>query len=157
MGPPSPSRLPLKPAAQRRPSPEILEKQDHEKADSKKSAPTKRSRSYPRSLHPHNGDVTGHGYSEACHPRIPERAWHSAPYGWPRPVRRGTVATLTLMSSTKGYQYGPWAVGPFRQRDTRRRPGLPSRPETGPAPRSRLTSPLEEDAPLRRQDAVRLR
>ena len=23
----------------------------------------------------------GRGYNEACHPRIPEHAWHSAPYG----------------------------------------------------------------------------
>ena len=31
-----------------------------------------------------------------------------------------------------------------------------SRPKTEPAPRSRLATSLEEDAPLRRQDAVRL-
>ena len=31
----------------------------------------------------------GRGYSKACHPRIPEHAWHSAPYGvaMTRPVR----------------------------------------------------------------------
>ena len=100
--------------------------------------------------------MTGRGYSKACHPQIPEHAWHSASYGWPWPVRHGTVATLTLMSSTTGYQCGPRAVGPFGQRDTRRRPGLPSRPKTEPALHIRLATSLEGNTPLRRQDAVRL-
>ena len=34
---------------------------------------------------------------------------------------------LTLMPSTMGCQYGPRAMGPFGQRDTRRRPRLLSR------------------------------
>ena len=138
VGPPSPRWLSPKPARRRRPnfSPHEenhgrptrrsrLQEASHEKADSKKPAPVKRSRPYPQSLHPPSGDETGRGYSEACHPRIPEHAWHSAPYGWPWPVQHGTIATLTLMSSTTGRQRGPRAVGPFGQRDTRRRPCLP--------------------------------
>ena len=36
---------------------------------------SRRPRSCPQNLHPHNGDETGRGYSETCHPRIPEHAW----------------------------------------------------------------------------------
>ena len=63
---------------------------------------------------------------------------------------------LTLMSSTTGYQYGPRAVGPFGQRDTRRRPGLPQSAQDGAGSLQPACHPLEGDAPLRRQDAVRL-
>ena len=63
---------------------------------------------------------------------------------------------LTLMSSTMDYQYSPRAVGPFGQRDTQRRPRLPQSAQDGAGSRSRLAASLEGDAPLRRQDAVRL-
>ena len=51
--------------------------------------------------------------------------------GQPSPIRRGTVAMLTLMSPTMGHQRGPRAVGRFRQRDARRRPGLPQSARDG--------------------------
>ena len=75
---------------------------------------------------------------------------HSTPYGRPSPVRRGTVAILTMMSPTTSRQYDPWAAGPIRHGDTRRRPGHPSRPGVQPIPSSRPVHSLEGGAPLRR-------
>ena len=86
VGPLSSSRLPLRPAVRRRPRPKNLQEESPERAGSMKPAtrrPTPRScpplsgrpRSCPQNLHPHNGDETGRGYSETCHPRIPEHAW----------------------------------------------------------------------------------
>ena len=37
--------------------------------------------------------------------------------GQPLPVRRDTVATLTMTSPTTGHQYGPHAADPSGQRD----------------------------------------
>ena len=90
MGPPSPCWLPSRPAFRRRPDFSPHEER-HGRADFGKPPmrrptprsrlPIKRSRPYPQSLHPPNGGATGRGYSKACHPRIPEHAWHGAPYG----------------------------------------------------------------------------
>ena len=52
--------------------------------------------------------------------------------------------------------YGPQAPGPFRQRETRRRPGLPQSTEGVASPQKPATPFLEAGAPLRRQDEVRL-
>ena len=135
MGPSSPSWLPLKPAAQRQPSPEILEKQDHEKADFQKPAikgPTPRSRplsrrlrSCPQSLHPHNGDKTGRGYSKACHPRIPAHAWPQCTVrgGHPRPARHCCHDDRDVTHGEGSVR--PVGGGPPRSGRSRRRPGFP--------------------------------
>src|SRR4051812_26812680 len=63
---------------------------------------------------------------------------------------------LTMALSTAGCQRGPWAMGPFGQRDTRRRPGLlRSAQDMAGFPKPACPS-LEGGAPLRRQDDVRL-
>ena len=52
--------------------------------------------------------------------------------------------------------YGPRAAGPFRQREARRRPGLPQSAKGVAGPQKPATPFLEAGAPLRRQDEVRL-
>ena len=93
----------------------------------------------PQSLHPHNGDETGRGYSRACHPRILEHAWPQCAVRV-GPVRRGTVAMLTMTPPTTGCQYGPYVAGPASQRDTRRRPSLPQSAWDVAGPRQPATS-----------------
>src|SRR3954466_2655530 len=85
VGPPSPCRLPLRPTVGRRPGLNLHEESrgrgGSRKPATRRPAPTTWSRSCPRGPQPHNGDGTGRGYSKACHPRNPEHAWHSVPYG----------------------------------------------------------------------------
>ena len=52
--------------------------------------------------------------------------------------------------------YGPRGAGPFRQREARRRPGLPQSAKGVAGPQKPATPFLEAGAPLRRQDEVRL-
>ena len=106
-----------------------LQEAGHEKADSKKPAPTKQSRLHPRSLHPPNGDVTGCGYSKACHPRIPEHTWHSAPYGvaMTRPARHCCHADPD--ATHDGLSARPTGGGPLR---AERHPKAAWPPPVGP-------------------------
>ena len=99
----------------------------------------------------------GRGYSEACHSRIPEHAWHSAPYGVGMTRLAWHCCHVDFGVTHDGPPAWPTDGGPLRA-ERRPKAATPptSRPKTEPSPRSRLATSLEGDAPLRRQDAVRL-
>ena len=90
----------------------------------------------------------GRGYSEACHSRIPEHAWH-------RPARHCFhIDPDVIHDGPRSAAHGRWV--PLGRETPEGGHTSPSRPKREPAPRSRLAIFLEGDAPLRRQDAVRL-
>ena len=160
MGPPSPSRLPLKPAAQRRPNPEILEKQDHEKADSKKPAMSRltpwsrplcrRPRSCPQSLHHTTATRRGVATVKPATPKSRGTHGHNASYEAAITHLMRTIATLIVTSPTASGHYDPWVAGPLSQGDPKGGQASRSQPRVRPAPNSRPALSLEGGASLRR-------
>ena len=72
-----------------------------------------------------------------------------------RPVRHCCHVDLDVTHD--GPPARPTDSGPLRaERHLKAATPPPSRPKTEPAPRSRLATSLEGDAPLRRQDAMSL-
>ena len=121
-------------------------------ADSKEPAETTTTPSHSHITATRRGVAT-------VRPTTPEaRGGHGyrRPYGTAvsRAARHGSHVSLDVIHDR--LPYGPWAAGPFSQREARRRPGLPQSAKGVAGPQKPATPSLEACATLRRQDEVRL-